>query len=208
MYRPRAYVEDDVRVLHEIIRTRSFATLAATIDGEVQFAYAPVALDSHPPRGGVRFHLARANPMSRLDGAGIRLSFLGPDAYVSPDWYVTEGLVPTWNYVAVEASGTARQLKRAELLALLADLSAQEEERLRPKKPWTPEKVPSEKLEPLLDAIVGFSVRFDTLEGKLKLSQDKAAGDFEGAARALEASDDSGDRAVASAMRRYRRPHP
>jgi transcriptional regulator len=203
MYRPGPYVQDDVAILHEIIRERSFAVVAAVVDGEAQFAYAPVVLDTDGARGRVRFHLARANRLSKLDGAKVRFSFLGPDAYVSPDWYVSEGLVPTWNYIAIEGSGMARQLDKTALRELLVDLSAMQEERLRPKEPWKIEKVPETRLESLLNAIVGFSVDLETLEGKFKLSQDKKAEDFNGVVGALEASRDAGAEAVAAAMLRY-----
>ena len=205
MYRPGHYVQDDVNVLHEIIRERSFCLIAAVIGGEAQFAYAPVIIDPERPRGRVRFHLAKANPVAALDGAKVRLSFLGPDTYVSPDWYASEGLVPTWNYVAVEATGVIQRLDKSGLRNLLVDLSAAQEERLRPKKPWTVDKVPEARLEALLNAIVGLSVPLDTLEGKLKLSQNTKAEDFDGVVAALEASHDAGAHAIADAMRRVRR---
>ena len=207
MYRPPAYVQNDVAVLHEIIAKRSFATIATIMAGEVRFAYAPVVLDAKPgAKGGARFHLARANPMAALDVATVRLSFLGPDAYVSPDWYVTKGLVPTWNYIAVEGCGTAKRMDSAALRQLLIDLSAAQEERLRPKSPWTIDKVPEKKIGALLEAIVGFSVSFETLEGKFKLSQDKKEEDFAGVIAALEATEEAGSRSVADAMRYYGRP--
>ena len=203
MYRPGPYVQDDVKVLHDVIRGRRFCLVAAAIGGEPQFAYAPVVVDPDGPHGRVRFHLARANPLARLDGAKVRLSFLGPDAYVSPDWYKSEGLVPTWNYIAVEGTGVARRLDQTALRQLLVDLSAVHEERLRPKKPWTIDKVPEAKMDTLLNAIVGFSVSFETLEGKFKLSQDKKREDFDGVIDALETSRDAGAQAVAAAMKRY-----
>jgi transcriptional regulator len=203
MYRPGPYVQDDIKVLHDIIRERSFCLVAAVVDGEPQFAYAPAVVYDEGPRGGVRFHLARANPLAKLDGAKVRLSFLGPDTYVSPDWYKTEGLVPTWNYVAVEGAGIAQQLDQSALRQLLVDLSAAHEERLRPKKPWTIDKVPAAKMDALLNAIVGFEVSFETLEGKFKLSQDKRPEDFGGVVDALETSRDTGAQAVAAAMKHY-----
>ena len=203
MYRPGPYVQDDVKVLHDIIRERSFCLIAAVTDGQPQFAYAPVVVDDDGSRGRVRFHLARANPLAKLDGVKVRLSFLGPDTYVSPDWYKTEGLVPTWNYVAVEGGGLAQQLDKVGLRQLLVDLSAAHEERLRPKKPWTIDKVPEAKMEALLNAIVGFSVSFETLEGKFKLSQDKKLEDFDGVVAALDARDDAD--AIVAAMRRARK---
>jgi len=204
MYRPGPYIQDDIKALHAIIGERSFGLVAAVIDGTPQFAYAPVVIEDDGSRGTVRFHLARANPLAQLNNVKVRLSVLGPDTYVSPDWYKTEGLVPTWNYIAVEGAGVMRQLDQPALRQLLVDLSADQEERLRPKKPWTIDKVPEQRMGALLAAIVGFSVAFETLEGKFKLSQDKKPEDFDGVVRMLEASDDAGARAVATAMRKTR----
>jgi transcriptional regulator len=203
MYRPRAYAIDDPEFLHAAIRARRFGTIAAVLGGAVQFAYAPVALDTGGgPRGRIRFHLARVNPLADLDNAPVRLSFLGPDAYISPDWYETHALVPTWNYIAVEASGMARRLDDFALRQLLADISASEEVQLAPKPPWTMDKMPEHRMTALLGAIRGFEVTLDTLEGKLKLSQDKNAADVAGVIAGLEARGDPASLAVADAMRK------
>ncbi|HEY3776510.1 MAG TPA: FMN-binding negative transcriptional regulator [Rhizomicrobium sp.] len=202
MYRPRAYAIDDVAVLHHVIRERSFATIAAVVDGDVQFAYAPMLVDSAPaPYGSVRFHLARGNPLSECDGAPIRIGLLGADAYVSPDWYRTGAFVPTWNYIAVEGAGRARVLDERDLRRLLVDLSAGHEERLRPKPPWTPKKIIPERMEMLIRSIRGFVLPFEALEGKFKLSQDKAPDDIAGVIAGLEARGDPASLAVARAMK-------
>ncbi len=203
MYRPRAYAVDDLEILHATARTRRFATIAATVNGAVQFAYAPIVLDvGNTPRGRVRFHLARSNPLAVLDDAPVRLSFLGPDAYISPDWYRTPSLVPTWNYIAVEASGTVRKLGEDALRQLLIDLAAAEEKRLAPKPAWTLDKVPAQRLATLVGGICGFETVLDTLEGKFKLSQDKNEADLAGAIAGLESRGDPASLAVADAMRR------
>jgi transcriptional regulator len=202
MYRPPAYAIDDIATLHTAIRTRVFATVAAIVDGAVRFAYAPVVLDAEAGTcGGVRFHFARGNPLAELDGADVRLSFLGPDAYISPDWYVSHAMVPTWNYIAVEGEGIARRLDDGALRQLLVDLSAAAEDRLRPKTPWAIDKVPEERVTMLLKAIRGFAVSLDKLEGKFKLSQDKNEADLAGAIAGLEARGDPASVAVAAAMR-------
>ena len=202
MYRPPAFAVDDKSALLAFLRDNPFATLAAVVDGAVQLAYAPVVVSED---GTARFHLARSNPLAALaDGAGLRLSFLGPHAYVSPDWYRTQGMVPTWNYSAVEGEGVVRRLGEAELRTLLAGLSAAEEAHLLPKKPWTVDKVPAAKMATLTAAIVGFSLRFEMLEGKFKLSQNLKPEDAEGAAGGLEARGDAASLAVAGAMRRAR----
>lgn len=201
MYRPRAYAVDDAAVLREVLRRRVFVTLAAILDGRLCFAYAPLVMDE----GGVRFHLAAANPMAAMaDGARVSISCIAADAYVSPDWYRSVVTVPTWNYVAVEGEGRVRRLARDELRALVIELSAQEEEKLVPKAPWTIDKVPAERSDALLSAIVGFALAFERLEGKFKLSQDKRPEDVAGAIAGLEARGDAASLAVARAMREAR----
>ena len=197
---------DDVAALHAFIGNRPFATIGVVVESRVVLAYAPVVLDAGGALGTVRFHLAKNNPVAAVaDGAPMQISFMGPDAYVSPDWYVSQGLVPTWNYMAVEGEGWARVLPDLELQALLVDLSAEQERQLLPKKPWTVDKLTADRLAALTNAIVGFSVMFEKLEGKFKLSQDKKPEDIEGVIAGLEARGDAASLAVAKAMRSTRR---
>ena len=206
MYRPPAFATNDIAALHEAIRARVFATVACVVDGAIAFAYAPVVLDADAgSHGTVRFHLAGNNPLANIaDRTALQISFLGPDAYVSPDWYETKGRVPTWNYLAVEGRGAAKRLNSDGLRQLLVDLSAVEESKLLPKRPWTIDKVLEEKMGPLMNAIMGFSVRFETLEGKFKLSQNVPREDAEGVMRGLVQRDDPQSRAVAREMRKTR----
>lgn len=202
MYRLAAYVIDDVGILHEVMRQRAFGTIAAVVDGRLQLAYAPMVVDAAPGASGtVRFHLSRQNPLAEMDGVELRVSFVCADAYVSPDWYETQGSVPTWNYIAVEGTGRARRLDVDELRQSLADLSAMHEDRLRPKRPWTLEKISEQRLAALLNAIHGFAVTFETLEGKFKLSQDKSPANIAGVIAGLESRCDPASLAVARAMR-------
>ena len=203
MYRPPAFATNDIAALHDAIRTRVFATIACMIDGTIALAYAPVVLDADDePLGGVRLHLAAANPVAQVpNGTAMTLSFLGPDAYVSPDWYETHGRVPTWNYIAVEGRGTAERVDGEALRHMLVDLTAAEERKLLPKPPWTIDKVPEAKMGALLNAIVGFRIRFETLEGKFKLSQNVAPADAEGVRHGLVERGDPASAAVAEHMR-------
>ena len=204
MYRPPAFVVDDIPVLHDVIRSRIFVTLAAAVDGAVQFAYAPGIVDpDNGSRGGIRYHLAAANPLAKLaDGARVSMSLIAADAYVSPDWYRTTVTVPTWNYIAVEGEGMARRTSREELRQLVVDLSAQEEEKLHPKEPWLIGKVPAARIEALLNGIAGFTLSFARLQGKFKLSQDKTPKDIAGVISALDARGDGASVAVAREMKR------
>jgi len=203
MYNPAHFSESDMGVLHEFVRNNVFATFAGTIGGAIHFAYAPVVIDAEPSPGAVRFHFARANPIAEIgEGAILKFSIVGPHCYISPDWYETPGMVPTWNYVAVEGSGRLHRLNEAGLIKLLHDLAAQEERLLLPKAPWMLGNIGAERLSQLLPAIAGFELVFDSLEGKAKLSQNRSQADIAGAIAALDRRSDPSGRAVASAMRK------
>ena len=204
MYVPAHFALSDVAAVHAFMRRNVFAVLAGQIGGRIQFAYAPLVLDPEPaPFGGVRFHLARANPLAEIEeGAELKLTIMGPHAYVSPDWYATPGQVPTWNYVAVEGGGRVRRLSDEGLKQLLFDLAAQEESALAPKPAWTTARVPPKRLNALLNAIVGFRLPFDMLEGKAKLSQNRSSADREAAIEGLETRGDAASVAVAASMRK------
>ncbi|HEY4264907.1 MAG TPA: FMN-binding negative transcriptional regulator [Micropepsaceae bacterium] len=203
MYVPAHFALSDI---HGFLRSHVFAVIAGEIGGTIHFAYAPVVLDRGlGPLGAIRFHLARANPLANMEtGVALKISVMGPHAYISPDWYETDAMVPTWNYLAVEGAGPVRRLGDFELRRLLSDLAAQEESALAPKPQWKMGRVPPARLDVLLTAIIGFELIFETLEGKAKLSQNRAPADVEGAIGGLERRGDAGSLAVAAAMRKAR----
>ena len=203
MYIPAAFQLSDDSVLHEFVRTHSFAVIAGVIGGEIQLAYAPTLFIADSHHGRVQFHLARANPMAALeDGQSVKISFMGPHGYISPNWYKSPQ-VPTWNYIAAEGVGRVRRLNTEELREQLSALAAQHEAYAAPDNPWSPEKLNPEQVTALLRAIAGFEVEFVSLEGKLKLSQNKSPADIAGAIAGLEQRGDEINLAIAAAMRKF-----
>ncbi len=203
MYVPRHYSPDDTAVAHDLIRSNVFATLVTEVSGRLDATHVPVVLDGDRGElGSLRFHLARANPTSKAltDDREVLMVFVGPQTYISPDWYATENLVPTWNYAVVHSYGVPRTLDDAELRRLLDDLSATQESRL-PKKPWTTDKMPPELVDKMCKAIVGFELPIIELLGKWKFDQKKSADDRAGAVAALEELGGESRHAVAATMR-------
>lgn len=166
MHPNRAFAWDDRDAMLAFVDDIAFATIAA--EGPV-VVHAPV-LVAGP--GRLRFHLSRGN-RAKLDGRRTIVSVLGPDAYISPDWYGAGDPVPTWNYVAVEAEGPVRRLDEAETIALLDALSAAHEARLAPKPVWTRDKMMAGQFETMLKAIIGYELEIEALRGTRKLGQNK-----------------------------------
>ncbi len=206
MYLPKHFAEPDLARLHDLIEARVFGLLIVVRDGAPDMAHIPFVLDrgagSH---GMLRGHFARPNPIWRaFDGAlEARAVFSGPDTYVSPDWYESLHQVPTWNYIAVHAWGRPKALNgAADVRRALDDLSARNEARIPGKKPWTVDKLPAEVYDKMTRAIVAFEMPIARIEGKWKLSQNRAEADRRGVVAQLETLDDPNARAIARAMRK------
>ena len=167
MHPNRAFTWEDREAMLAFVSDVAFATIAA--EGPV-VAHAPV-LVAGPDR--LRFHVSRGN-RAKLEGTRAIASVLGPDGYISPDWYGAGDPVPTWNYVAVEAEGPVRRLDEAETVALLDALSATHEVRLAPKKVWTRDKMAPGKFETMVKAITGYELSIEDLRGTRKLGQNKS----------------------------------
>ncbi len=118
-------------------------------------------------------HLARANPHweTLLQRTEILVIFQGGDAYISPAWYQQHPSVPTWNYVAVHAYGTAEPVEGEEFRALLMEEIHTFEQGLS--QAWEPE-FSEEYWERMMRGIVGVSITVTRIEGKFKLSQNRS----------------------------------
>lgn len=202
MYVPRPFAETDPERLRALIGAHGFATLVSVLDGAPFATHVPLLLDpARGPHGTLSGHVARANPHWRaFDGRTPALAiFHGPHAYVSPRWYRSAGQVPTWNYEVVHAFGTPRVVEDpAAVRALLAGLSARYE--AGADAPWSPAGLPERVADGLQRAIVAFELPVERLEGKRKLSQNKAPADRAGVVAGLRAAGDPASLAVAAAM--------
>jgi transcriptional regulator len=180
MYRPPYSRTDEDAVLYDVMRAHPFASLVTVADGLPFVSHLPFLVEP----GALVAHVARANPQWRhFDGRPVKVVFTGPHAYVSPRWYGRPAEhVPTWNYVAVHATGVPELLDEAGTVAALDRLVEQEEARFA--DPWRADPTVRGAL---VSAIVAFRIRVTNLEGKLKLSQNRDLADARRVREALGA---------------------
>jgi transcriptional regulator len=165
MYRPPPAHADDLSVAYEVIDAHPFALLLTTGAGGLTTSHLPILREEEALYG----HVARKNPHAALDADTATVIFQGPHGYVSPTWYgAPERHVPTWNYVAVHVTGRLERLEPEETARSLDALVERYE------AAW---KVDPTLRERLADSIVGFRVRMDRVETRLKLSQNRDEAD-------------------------------
>ncbi|HEY5946871.1 MAG TPA: FMN-binding negative transcriptional regulator [Kofleriaceae bacterium] len=188
---------DDEGAMLAFVGERAFATIAATLDGALVFAQAPVVVDGRR----LLLHLSRANRLAKALPQRVSVIVSGPDTYVSPDWYGELDQVPTWSYVSVELDGQLVATDEAMLLDILRRQSATFEGRLAGKRPWTPDKMTPSVLAAKLKGIVGATLSIDALRGTRKLSQNKSESARAGVVQVLADSPREADRTIAALMR-------
>jgi transcriptional regulator len=179
MYIPKHFEEPRVEVMHDLIRTYPFATLITRKADAVEANHIPLVLYSQPaPLGLLRGHVARANTLWQDHPAAVDVLavFQGPQAYITPSWYATKAesgkVVPTWNYVAVHASGPMRVIQDPEwLLDHLAALTAQQEAAFA--RPWAVSDAPKDFTRKLVESIVGIEMTVAQMHGKWKVGQNR-----------------------------------
>jgi transcriptional regulator len=202
MYIPNANREDDRDTLLAFMRAHNFATLVSQVEGAPFATHLPVTLAVEGDALVCYGHFAKANPQWRtLGDQTTLLMFGGPHAYVSPQWYEKAENVPTWNYMAVHAYGTARLMdsttEREAVLSVIADLIGQHEPSYQAQ--W--DSLSDKYRDGMLQGIVGFVLTVERLEGKYKLSQNRTPTDQTTVADHLLASPDSSASAIGAAMR-------
>jgi transcriptional regulator len=201
MYVPSMFTIKDRAEIHDVMRRHSFALLVSERDGEPFATHVPLLLDVDAgPHGTLLGHVAKANPHAELlAGRRVLAVFSGPHAYISPTWYETPNMVPTWNYVAVHAYGTCEVITdEAEVLRILSDTASVYEAGMP--EPWS---FPpgDEFIRKLASGIVAFRIPIDRLEGKAKLNQNHPPERRERVAAKLAASADPDSQAIARLMR-------
>lgn len=155
-----------------IMREHPFASLVTTDDTGFPFiTHLPLKLqEADTPPTLLLGHCARGNPLSAYlqQRPQALVSFMGPQAYMSPAVYADRQRVPTWSYLAVQARVETRFLEGEEAKdALLKQLIADHEPGYAAQ--WR--SLPEDYTHKMLQAITAFELRIVDLQCAVKLNQ-------------------------------------
>lgn len=207
MYNSKPHQEHDLQRLQQQMLETRLAVLITHGEQGLLASHIPVLIDTGEGEYGTVYgHLARANRQWQelQQGSEALLVFAGADAYVSPSFYpckaATHKVVPTWNYLAVHAYGSAEVIEDgAALLDIVSRLTDRHEQGRD--TPWQVSDAPSDYIEGMLRAIVGFRLPISRIQGARKLSQNRSAEDVAGVRDGLASSTDPQDNQLAAQMR-------
>ena len=170
MYIPSHSAQNDPAILLEVMQRHNFATLMSNVDGAPYATHLPMFIRRDDDTFHIEGHFARANPhwQALESDPKALIVFQGPHTYISPALLANANRVPTWNYIAVHATGlvTIDHTAEAKLL-MLSKLIAQHEPDYQPRFDAMNPDLSSR----LVNAIVAFEMKVEKLEGKFKLDQ-------------------------------------
>jgi len=204
MYTPKFNQVFDRNILIEAMQEYSFAILfgpQSTPESPAPLiaTHLPLVVKDEGEHGLLEGHFAKANPHWRsLAGHETLVVFPGPHSYVSPALYTEELSVPTWNYIAVHAYGTMELVEDdAGKESLLSGLIAATEPAFAAR--W--DAMPGGFRRTMLAGIVGFRIPIARIEGKFKISQNRAPQERKNV-RAAHAAGTPDEQALAAWMAR------
>jgi transcriptional regulator len=204
MYSPKFNQVADRSILIEAMRAYSFAILfgpQSTPESPAPLVatHLPLVVKDQGEHGLLEGHFAKANPhWQSLAGRETMVVFPGPHSYVSPTHYVEELSVPTWNYIAIHAYGTLELVEdQPGKEVLLAGLIEANEPAYAER--WN--AMPDGFRRTMLAGIVGFRIPIARIEGKFKISQNRAPQERKNV-QAAEAAGSADEQALAAWMER------
>jgi transcriptional regulator len=169
MYEPLPHRQDDLAAQHALIRSHPLGLLISHGAEGLEANAIPFLVDPSASRlGTLQAHMARKQETGRV--------------------------VPTWNYVMVQARGRPKVIEDAAWLRAQIEALTNRQEGARP-APWAVGDAPEAFIEMQVKAIVGLEVEIAHIAGKWKASQNRPAADRAGVIAGLE---DIGDEAAAT----------
>lgn len=200
MYTPPHFKTTELNWLDSLAEHDAFGTLISQVDGAPFASHLPVLYRRTDTQVTLTGHWARPNPQWRgIEGQRVLFIFHGPHAYVSPRWYVdSRKQVPTWNYAVAHVYGAIRAIQdNIELEKIVVALSEKYESGAE--APWRlGDSDPANRER--LRGIVGFELRSDDVQIKLKLNQNHPAANVAGVVDGLRRGGGADETAVANWM--------
>jgi transcriptional regulator len=209
MHAPVHFRMDDQSELAAFIEARHFATLVVAGENGPQAAHIPMILNRDASGRSVsrEGHVARNNPVAAIAARPARALaiFNGADAYVTPSLYLSKRehgkVVPTWNYIAVQAAGVVQAFNDADALrAQVGRITDMMEKSAA--VPWAVSDAPEDYLARMLNGITGLRLSIESIEGVRKLSQNRAEADRLSVLNGFTHSPDHAARELAAEMQK------
>ena len=206
MYQPPHFKAKDLAPALDIMRTHPFASLISVDDAGLPFVtHLPLHVEMRGEQSAddpglvLLGHCAKPNPHWKylIERPQAVVTFLGPNAYLSPQIYPDLARVPSWNYLAVHCTVQATLIddplaKDRLLKKLIGDHEPTYAQQ------WI--DLGTEYQHKMLAGIVGFELQVLDLQCKIKINQHRP--ESHAALHQMYAAGNDNERALSNWMER------
>jgi transcriptional regulator len=186
MYQTDFYRCDDPEKLSLFVKSYPLAVVSRAGDASGNFVCLPLIVDEWTAgRRTLLGHIDNENPfLDQLKAAttGVHAIFLGPNGYISPNYYVSKQL-PTWNYSVIQICGTIILITdEAEKASRMVEMVNSLERDQR--QPFVLDREDA-RIRQFIARITFFGIEVTEIKAVFKYSQDKHREDVLAARSAL-----------------------
>jgi transcriptional regulator len=191
--------EDEVK---RLIRENPWATIISNTAAGLVASHYPVVLEETAEGISIVSHVGRPDEqLHELGEHEILVIIQGPHGYISPGWYESPSVIPTWNHVTAHLYGTPEILSDDANFVVLGELVDHFEKRMPHPASLQLDEEASRRVA---KGTVGIRLRVTRFDARLKLSQNKSP---ETVSRVIEALDGEGPYASPPLAAEMRRAH-
>ncbi|MEP6478607.1 MAG: FMN-binding negative transcriptional regulator [Rhodoglobus sp.] len=194
------YITTDPDEIKRLIRENPWATFVSPTASGLVASHYPVMLDEEADGLAIVSHFGRPDEqLHELGDHEVLVIIQGPHGYISPSWYDTGELVPTWNHVTAHLYGTPQILSDEENFRVLDSLVDHFEERMpHPVSLHTDEA----SARRIAKGTVGLRLVVTRFDARLKLNQNKTQHSVDRVIDELQAGENYSNPELAREMRR------
>ncbi|MFW2177368.1 MULTISPECIES: FMN-binding negative transcriptional regulator [unclassified Moraxella] len=213
MFIPKDFRMSDFEPVKDFIQQTVLANIVASQNDVIEICPVPLLWqDDGSEFGCLIGHVAKMNPIVQYLGLGknCKVIFNDNGHYISPNWYPskaeTHKEVPTWNYQSVQLTATPTLYHDADMIkGIIGDMTDFFEAQFSqsPFSPWSLADAPSEYIEAMCRALVGFKLDIVSFEAKFKLSQNKSLDNQNGVIKGLQKVDTANAKAMATLVNKH-----
>jgi len=201
MYNLPHFTEENQESVFDFMQKNSFVNIVGYDGNYPVGTHVPVNVKKDEGKiiltGHMMKHTTHHNAF--VQNENVLVIFNGPHCYVSASWYEKKDVASTWNYIDVQARGKIKFYDTERTKKIIHNLTNQYES---PESEAAFDKLPTEYVNRLVKAIIGFTIEISSIENVFKLSQNHNLQTRENIIEKLMETNDEGAKAIAFEMKK------
>jgi len=199
MYKFPYYTEQDNEKVVVFMKENAFALLTGFGELYPVATQIPLTIQQKESKIFLEGHMMRKTDhhLAFEKNNNVLVLFTGPHCFVSASWYTTPSIGSTWNYITVHAKGKISFMDEEGTRQAVKTLS---DHYTGTQTASAFDHLPTEYIDHMVKAIVGFTIEVESIDNVFKLSQNRDEASQKNIIEQLKKRGDHNSAAIAAEM--------